>query len=80
MKEHKSSATRSHQDKKHKKPKKQEHKEAPKGDVAGHKIKKVMTEFGEGKLHSGSKKGPQVTNKRQALAIAISEARKAKKK
>lgn len=40
------------------------------------KIKKVMDEFGEGKLHSGSKKGPKVTNPKQAIAIAISEAKK----
>jgi uncharacterized protein DUF6496 len=42
------------------------------------KIKKVMKEFSEGKLHSGSKKGPEVTDKKQALAIGYSEARKKK--
>lgn len=41
------------------------------------KIKKVMHEFGKGKLHSGSKKGPIVTNPKQAQAISISEARRA---
>lgn len=40
------------------------------------KIETVMHEWKEGKLHSGSKKGPKVTNKKQAVAIAISEARK----
>jgi len=35
-----------------------------------------MHEFKEGDLHSGSKKGPKVTNPKQAIAIAISEARK----
>lgn len=40
------------------------------------KIKKVLHEFKEKELHSGSKKGPKVTNKKQALAIALSEARK----
>lgn len=40
------------------------------------KIKKVMHEFGEGKLHSGSKKGPVVTSPKQGIAIAISEARR----
>ena len=40
------------------------------------KIKKVMTEFSEGTLHSGSKKGPVVTNPKQAIAIAISESKK----
>jgi len=44
------------------------------------KVKKVMKEFASGKLHSGSKKGPVVTNPRQAVAIGYSEARKAKKK
>ena len=40
------------------------------------KIGKVMHEWGEGKLHSGSKKGPKVKSQKQALAIAISEARR----
>ena len=40
------------------------------------KVKKVMHEFKSGKLHSGSKKGPQVKNPKQAIAIALSEARK----
>ncbi len=41
------------------------------------KVEKVMHEFKEGKLHSGSKKGPEVKNPKQAIAIALSEARKA---
>jgi hypothetical protein len=41
------------------------------------KIEKVMHEMKEGKLHSGSKKGPIVTNRKQGIAIALSEARKA---
>lgn len=41
------------------------------------KIAKVMGEFKSGTLHSGSKKGPEVTNPKQAVAIAMSEARKA---
>ena len=41
------------------------------------KVKKVMHEFKEGELHSGSKKGPTVTNAKQAIAIGLSEARKA---
>lgn len=44
------------------------------------KIGKVMHEYKEGKLHSESKKGPKVTSKKQALAIALSEARRLKKK
>jgi hypothetical protein len=43
------------------------------------KVHRVMTEFADGKLHSGSKKGPKVKNRRQAVAIALSEAGKAKK-
>lgn len=41
------------------------------------KVKKVMEEFKEGNLHSGSKSGPEVTNPKQAIAIGLSEARKA---
>lgn len=44
------------------------------------KVGKVLGEFKEGKLHSGSKKGPVVKSKDQALAIAMSEAGKSKKK
>jgi len=40
------------------------------------KMDVVFKEFGEGKLHSGSKKGPKVTNPKQAVAIAFSEGRK----
>lgn len=46
------------------------------------KIKTVMKEYKEGDLRSGSKKGPKVKGRKQAVAIALSEARKsgAKKK
>jgi Family of unknown function (DUF6496) len=44
------------------------------------KVSKVIHEFEEGKLRSGSKKGPVVTSKEQALAIGYSEAKEAKKK
>ncbi len=40
------------------------------------KMKKVMHEFKEGELHSGSKKGPEVKSRAQAIAIGLSEARK----
>jgi predicted ABC-type ATPase len=43
------------------------------------KIEKVMHEFKQGKLHSGSKKGPIVTDREQAIAIALSEANVKKK-
>lgn len=44
------------------------------------KIKKVMHEMHEGKLHSGSKKGPVVKNPKQGIAIAMSEAGVKRKK
>jgi hypothetical protein len=40
----------------------------------------VMGEYKAGKLHSGSKKGPVVKSRDQAVAIALSEAGKAKKR
>jgi Family of unknown function (DUF6496) len=43
------------------------------------KVERVMKEFAEGKLHSGSKTGPVVTSRSQALAIGISEAKKVNK-
>lgn len=51
----------------------------PKKAAAAGKMEKVMHEFKEGELHSGSKKGPKVKKRKQAVAIAMSEARKAKK-
>ena len=44
------------------------------------KIKKVMKEFKSGSLRSGSKKGPKVKSRKQAIAIALSEAGLSKKK
>ena len=44
------------------------------------KVKKVMSEFKRGKLRSGSKRGPKVASKKQAVAIALSEQRKANRK
>ena len=43
------------------------------------KMGKVMREYGNRELHSGSKTGPVVENPKQAIAIAYSEGRKAKK-
>ncbi len=42
------------------------------------KVSKVMKEYNKGTLRSGSKKGPKVKNRKQAIAIALSEARKRK--
>jgi len=44
------------------------------------KIHKVMSEYKEGMLRSGSKKGPMVTSRRQAIAIALNESKRAMKK
>ena len=44
------------------------------------KVPIVMKEFKSGTLNSGSKKGPKVTSRKQAVAIALSEERKARKK
>ncbi len=44
------------------------------------KVAKVMHEFKAGELHSGSKKGPKVKNRAQAIAIALSEQEQADKK
>jgi len=41
------------------------------------KIAKTMGEFKRGKLRSGSKKGPKVKDRAQAIAISISQAKKA---
>ena len=47
---------------------------------AAKKVGKVMHEQKAGTLHSGSKKGPEVTSRKQAIAIALSEAGMAKPK
>ena len=39
-----------------------------------------MHEYKTGALHSGSKKGPVVKSRKQAIAIALSEAGKSKAK
>ena len=41
-------------------------------------IKATMEEFKAGGLHSGSKKGPKVKSRKQAIAIGLNEQRKAK--
>lgn len=42
------------------------------------KVHQTMHEFKHGELHSGSKKGPLVRKRAQAVAIALNQARRAK--
>lgn len=46
----------------------------------GHNVgmKNTMHEFKAGTLHSGSKHGPKVTSRKQAIAIGLSEERRGK--
>jgi hypothetical protein len=44
------------------------------------KVGKVMKEYKAGELHSGSKTGPKVTSRAQAIAIGMSEAGMTNKK
>ena len=46
------------------------------GPKAGQKVEKAMHEMHEGKLRSG-RSGKKVTSRKQAIAIGLSEARKA---
>ena len=43
------------------------------------KVRKVMHEFKAGTLHTGSKKGPVVKSRKQAIAIALTTDKKKKK-
>ena len=47
------------------------------GPLAGKKVEKAITEMKAGKLRSGSKTGPKVTDRKQAIAIGLSEAKRA---
>lgn len=42
-------------------------------------VRKTMHEFKRGRLHSGSKHGPVVKDRKQAIAIALHQQREAEK-
>jgi hypothetical protein len=43
------------------------------------KVETVMHEYKQGTLHSGSKHGPKVTSRKQAVAIALSQSGQSRK-
>ena len=49
-----------------------------KGKSPSEVVHTEMHKFKHGELHSGSKTGPKVTSRKQAIAIALSESRQAK--
>jgi hypothetical protein len=53
---------------------------AKKKTKAEAKVSSVMREFKAGTLNSGTAKGPKVKSRKQAIAIALSEAAKVGKK
>lgn len=52
---------------------------AKKKSKADKAVSKVMREYKAGTLNSGSKKGPKVRSRKQAIAIALSEGERASK-
>lgn len=44
------------------------------------KVRKTLHEYKHGALRSGSKRGPKVRKRSQAIAIALNQARRATKK
>lgn len=42
-------------------------------------VHQTMSEFSKGKLHSGSKDGPKVKSRKQAVAIAMNQSGQSKK-
>lgn len=53
---------------------------AKKGSKGKGKVALVMGEYKRGELHSGSKSGPKVKSRKQAVAIAMSESGRSRKK
>jgi hypothetical protein len=57
--------------------KRKSHKRYQMGKKGTAKMEKTMHEWKHGALHSGSKRGPKVTSQKQAVAIGLSQARRA---
>ncbi len=53
-------------------------RKSPSSAASKRKVEKTLHEFKAGSLHSGSEKGPLVTDRKQAVAIALSKAKKAR--
>ena len=47
--------------------------------LSSSKTAQTMHEFKHGKLRSGSQKGPKVKSRKQAIAIALSQSKRARK-
>jgi hypothetical protein len=52
---------------------------AKKQSLASKKVERAVHEMKRGQLHSGSKAGPKVRSRRQAVAIALDQARREKR-
>jgi len=53
-------------------------KPRPSANLDKLKVERTMREFKQGELHSGSKTGPRVKSRKQAIAIALEQARREK--
>ena len=51
----------------------------PLSGTPSEKVRQVMHEFKHGELRSGSKRGPRVKDRQQAIAIALNQARKGRR-
>lgn len=51
----------------------------PLSGTPSEKVRRVMHEYKHGELHSGSKRGPRVKSRAQAVAIALNQSRKGRR-
>lgn len=52
----------------------------PLSGTPSEQVRQVMHEYKHGELRSGSKRGPRVRNRKQAIAIALNQARRGQRK